>query len=355
MQVEIVFLFYVSETNIDDILRKVFEKLLGPSRDVYRVDGTRKGPNVEIFGALIELKNPRARLSRSQRKGRVFSAVGELMWYLSGSNQVNFIEQYIPKYSKWSDDGGVTANGAYGSRLFLPSTISGISQYQRVIEKLKAKPDSRNAVIQVYSNADAEKESKDIPCTCTIHFAVRQNRLNLHVHMRSNDAFLGLPHDVFAFTMIQEIAARDLGFQLGTYQHSVASLHLYNDSEDASPRTNAQKFLDEGFYEPKAMARMPSGAQWPDIETTVNLEKLLRNGELEVDVPRHLSPYWKDIVNLLRIHAAFKAQKHSLIRTTKQDMNSNVFELYIQDRLERAQGSKQPELALQIPKKDETI
>ena len=37
----------------------------------------------------------------------------------------------------------------------------------------------------------------------------------LVVHMRSNDVFMGFPHDVFAFTMIQEILANDLGVKLG--------------------------------------------------------------------------------------------------------------------------------------------
>jgi thymidylate synthase len=33
--------------------------------------------------------------------------------------------------------------------------------------------------------------------------------------MRSNDAYLGLPHDVFCFTMLQEIIARSLGREIG--------------------------------------------------------------------------------------------------------------------------------------------
>ena len=51
------------------------------------------------------------------------------------------------------------------------------------------------------------------------------------VHMRSNDAYIGLAHDVFAFTFMQEIVARDVGLDLGTYTHSVGSLHLYDQDE----------------------------------------------------------------------------------------------------------------------------
>jgi len=40
-----------------------------------------------------------------------------------------------------------------------------------------------------------------------MQFMVRRRRLHLLTNMRSNDAFIGLPHDIFAFTMLQEIMA----------------------------------------------------------------------------------------------------------------------------------------------------
>ena len=46
-------------------------------------------------------------------------------------------------------------------------------------------------------------------------------------YMRSNDAYWGLPHDVFAFTMLQEILARSLTLELGTYKHAVVLLAVH--------------------------------------------------------------------------------------------------------------------------------
>ena len=60
-----------------------------------------------------------------------------------------------------------------------------------------------------------------------MQFIVRCEELHLFVCMRSNDAFMGLPHDVFAFTMLQELVARLIGCELGHYHHFVSSLHLY--------------------------------------------------------------------------------------------------------------------------------
>ena len=68
-------------------------------------------------------------------------------------------------------------------------------------------------------------------------------QLTAHVHyMRLNDALVGLPHDVFCFTMLQEIVARSLSVELGGYKHAVGSLHLYKTHVDA-----AHQFLEEGW------------------------------------------------------------------------------------------------------------
>ena len=66
------------------------------------------------------------------------------------------------------------------------------------------------------------------PCTCTLQFLARGVKLDLIVYMRSNDVIKGLPHDIFCFTMLQEIAARRLSLEPGIYKHCVGSLHLYS-------------------------------------------------------------------------------------------------------------------------------
>ncbi|ASW53119.1 hypothetical protein [Plantactinospora sp. KBS50] len=43
---------------------------------------------------------------------------------------------------------------------------------------------------------------------------------------RGNDAVIGLLCDTFSFTMVQELAARRLGVDVGTYTHHVGSMHI---------------------------------------------------------------------------------------------------------------------------------
>jgi thymidylate synthase len=45
--------------------------------------------------------------------------------------------------------------------------------------------------------------------------------------MRSSDVWLGLPYDVFTFTMLQNLAAADLGSEIGTFYMNLGSSHLY--------------------------------------------------------------------------------------------------------------------------------
>lgn len=273
-------------------------------------------------------------------RSKVYSAIGELVWYLSGSDALAQIQYYIERYHEFSDD-GTTLNGAYGPRIFsrkrceVPEAAS--DEWQRVIDVLKARTGSRNAVIQIYSNADGNKKTNDIPCTCTLQFAIRRNKLEMHVHMRSNDAYLGLPHDVFSFTMMQEIAARELGVDVGRYQHSVASLHLYDDDEEPGGlkfRTLAQKYLDEGLHDTVSMPPMPQGDPWASIRELVYAEKQLRMGNLDYAPPSWLDPYWRDLIVLLRAYAmVVKDGAEANLEGLLDNIQAQAYHLYILDRI----------------------
>ena len=173
---------------LDDLLVKVFPKIL---QNGQRVKAS-KGWNRELSGVVLELRNPLARLSRSETKGTVFSCLGETLWYLAGSNELEFIKYYIGIYGKFAESDG-TIHGAYGPRLF--DMRSGVNQVENVIKLLRRKPSSRQAVVQLFNAEDLLKDYNDIPCTCTMQFLVRKGSLHLLVHMRSNDAFLGFRHN----------------------------------------------------------------------------------------------------------------------------------------------------------------
>ena len=51
-----------------------------------------RGPAKELSGVLLELKNPLARISRTESRGKLFSCLGELLWYLSKNKDADYIK-----------------------------------------------------------------------------------------------------------------------------------------------------------------------------------------------------------------------------------------------------------------------
>lgn len=312
---------YVRADSLDDLLAKVYRQLLARGT---RIEPT-KGPAREIYGVLLKLSAPRQRLSRTESRGLLFSCLGELLWILAGSDALDFIEHYIADYKKSSDD-GKTIHGAYGPRLRgkCPN-----DQLARVISALKSKPDSRQAVVQLFDRRDTLRYHSDIPCTCTMQFVIRDRRLHMLTAMRSNDAWLGLPHDVFAFTMIQELVARSLGVELGEYRHSVGSLHLYERDDK-----KAIRYLEEGLQPRRPMPPMPQGDPWESVQTLLSFEEVVRkeNGKA-LDPKAFFEPYWADLATLLSVHQAGKSNgNQNEIKRLKRRLNDEVYAMYINKR-----------------------
>src|SRR6266404_1711754 len=105
---------YFSGKTLDDVLHRVIEEVIARGDHIHPTKGGAGG-TFEIAGVLLEISDPRARLSRTDARGRIFSALGELCWYLAGSNKADFISYYIRKYEEIAEDGEVF--GGYGPRL----------------------------------------------------------------------------------------------------------------------------------------------------------------------------------------------------------------------------------------------
>lgn len=321
---------YLCDTSLDDLLRKVFKRLINCKNFIKPSRSRKLGPAAEITAVLLQLTKPRARLSRTESKGTVFSGLGELLWYFSKSNDLRFITYYISQYKDESDD-GKTVYGGYGPRLFkLRRGRKHIDQLQNVCSLLTQNPHSRRAVIQLFDAADIAENHKEIPCTCTLQFLVRAGQLDLIVTMRSNDAYLGLPHDVFAFTMLQEFFARRLGVELGTYKHFVGSLHLYQKH-----RRKAQQFLDEGFQPRVAMPSMPNGDPSDAMAILLEAEAVTRSGK-DVDLESlRLDNYWLDLIRLLQIYRCYTSKQKRGLAALKRTMSVTTYNTYIDRKVQK--------------------
>jgi thymidylate synthase len=313
-----------SESTVDDLMHSAVAAVLS-SGDLLRPS---KGEIRDLTGVTLELTNPLARLSRSEGRGRLVSCLGELCWYLSGTNDTEFIAYYLSRRRDDDEDGLI--HGGYGPRLF-GGTHGGQVQY--VIDLLRGSPDSRKAVVQIFDRNDVAEPHHDVPCTSTLQFLVRNDQLRMVVNMRSNDAYLGLPHDIFAFTMLQEMVARDLGLELGTYVHHAGSLHVYTADAD-----RAQAFLDEGFQSTgPTMPAMPPGSPWTLVEQLLVAERSLRKQEDPASVVLPADPYWADLARVLAMLAMLKAGRGSEADAMIQSIETDAYALILRESAERFQ------------------
>jgi thymidylate synthase len=314
-------MFFSADT-LDDLMHDVLTKLLDQPFEI----NASRGKTSEIFGVLLQLENPLARLSLTESRGKPFSALGELLWYLTKSNQLNFIEYYVPKYKNDSDD-GITIHGGYGSRLF--NMHDKYDQIDCILKMLKKKPDTRRAVIQLFDARDTSEKFKEIPCTCTLQFVIRNGKLNMFTSMRSNDACIGLPHDIFCFTMIQEIIARTLEIDLGIYSHAIGSLHLYEIH-----KLQSRNYLNEGYQSTKiTMPAMPKGNPWENISILMEYEAKIRNNEVVNHSEIKVDKYWIDLIKLLQIHSCFKSRNSDLIVSLQSSMDCKIYNQYIENKV----------------------
>lgn len=147
--------------------------------------------------------------------------VAEALWMMLGRDDTEMIGHYCQDIVKFSDD-GETFFGAYGPRL--------LAQLLYVKDKLKADSDSRQAVITLWR--PNPHETKDVPCTVAIQFLVRDGKLHGIFTMRSSDAWLGIPYDVFNFSLIINALAGELGVEPGSLMLQLGSCHLYARNYD---------------------------------------------------------------------------------------------------------------------------
>jgi thymidylate synthase len=169
----------------------------------------------------------------------------EAYWILSGDNSCAGIVPYCKNISKFSDNGHVFA-GAYGPRY--------VSQLDYVVETLANDHDSRQAVIEIWR--ERPDPSKDIPCTLSLTFMIRDDTLHTSVTMRSSDVWLGLPYDFFNFTMMSILVGIKLqpkyfsDLKLGYLYWTGVSSHLYKTNYEGAKQVLdkvATEYTDAGF------------------------------------------------------------------------------------------------------------
>lgn len=221
-----------TQYNFSEIWLRLLNRLLTEGDDVApRGQATKELPHRTVT---VNMRFPVLTCPTRQLSYTFMAA--EAYWILSGDSRVETIGKYCETIKQFSDD-GKTFFGAYGPRIS--------SQLGYVVHKLLADPDTRQAGLTIWR--ENPPPTKDVPCTVAIFFSLRRQLLNCHVFMRSSDAWLGLPYDVFNFSMLAHLVCGQLNLlksnegehktvSPGWLYLTAASSHLYGRDFEAAKR-----------------------------------------------------------------------------------------------------------------------
>ena len=217
-----------------DDFSKVYEDSL---RDLYfnpEYESSPRGLKIkENLGVVLEINNPLSCLYSNSRRGSQLKYIAaEFLWYFSGRNDATFISKYASFWNSIQNEDG-TVNSSYGHLLFKKLNRFGKTQYSWALESLKKDSESRQAIMHFNLPEHQYDGNKDFVCTLYGIWQIRNNKLNLTVHMRSNDAILGTPTDIAFFTVLQQQMLSHLkptypNLKLGKYTHIIDSYHIYD-------------------------------------------------------------------------------------------------------------------------------
>ena len=208
----------------------------------------------ECLGMSLQFPLTTPLLTVPERKVNHAYMAAEVCWMLSGSNRVEDIQPWAPSYGEKYSDDGETVYGAYGPKL--------AAQLPYVIQALIDDPSTRQAVISTW--IESPKKSKDIPCTTSLQWLIRNGKLHCINTMRSSDLWLGWPNDVFTFAMVSQyimlyLRRAGVHVELGNLIFNAGSMHLYEKNWE-----KAKACIQSGLLTPDGSppAKAPVWNEW---------------------------------------------------------------------------------------------
>ncbi|MGW5877784.1 thymidylate synthase [Nocardiopsis terrae] len=278
---------------------------------------SRGNDSAELTNVSFRITDPRDRLPFLKRRPvNIVYNIAEALWYAAGRDDLDMIGYYAPGMGNYSADGKALTGTAYGTKLFAPDG-QGVRQWDRVLDLLRADPDTKRAVLGIYRPEElAVENNPDVSCTVAAQFLLREGQLHLTCYMRGNDAYMGMVSDVFAFTFLQEMAACQLGVELGHYTHHVASMHV-NTRDAKNVRRLLNEANQEGYVRPAFTPPvMPTADVTLVLDTVLKHEELLRANQVQHTpdsvAATSLPEYWRQVLLLFEAYRQIKYTDHAV-------------------------------------------
>ena len=113
------------------------------------------------------------------------------------------------------------------------------SQIEFLIDNLSKDWPVGEAQISMWDK-DIDQGQKVAPCTQIIWGRIKHDKLELHVHTNSSDAYKKLLMNMLEFISLQHYIAQRAGVKVGIYYHFLDSCHLHEKDKDKIEALKAQ-------------------------------------------------------------------------------------------------------------------
>ncbi|MBP9824659.1 MAG: thymidylate synthase, partial [Thermoanaerobaculia bacterium] len=122
-----------------------------------------------------------------------------------------------------------------------------IDQIARLVEGIRANPDSRRHIVSAWNPADLDRMALP-PCHALFQFYVARGELSCQLYQRSADVFLGVPFNIASYALLCAMVAQVTGLRPGEFVHTFGDVHLYLNHLDQAREQLAR--------EPRALPRL---------------------------------------------------------------------------------------------------
>lgn len=146
-------------------------------------------------------------------------------------------EAFAEKYGNLGD--------VYGAqwRHWKKRSGGSIDQIQDVLNQLQTHPDSRRMIVSAWNPEDVPTSALP-PCHTLFQFYVADNKLSLQLYQRSGDMFLGVPFNIASYSLLLSLVARQTGFEVGEFVHTLGDAHIYKNHFDQVEKQLARDPFD---------------------------------------------------------------------------------------------------------------
>lgn len=233
----------------------VYDKAMNMLLNNYEYKTSPRGLDIhECLNVGLYIENPALNLFKYEDKSLTLPTgyvKKEMCLYLLGSDDA----RDFSKASKFWDNiktkqGKI--NSAYGNLIFNKSLEDGRSQFDWAFDSLKNDKDSRQSFMRYNNTSHQYDGNKDVPCTFTMSYHIRDNRLHATVYMRSNDLIKGTTYDIPSFILFQRLMLLRLrevysDLEMGSYTHINSSFHLYSTDFDLVEERLSQNIQENSY------------------------------------------------------------------------------------------------------------